>query len=284
VARPSSLVAVRPSTGEVLAVANGPEGGGENLAFVGRYPPGLTFKIVSAAAFLDAGLTPGTGVTCPRTVTVDGRTFRNAGGAALGRTTLRGAVAASCNTTFVQLAADLDSGAVADAAAAFGFDTSWQPGVRAFTGRVPAPRDAVERAAGAIGQGRVLASPLSMASVVAAVADGTWRTPVVLPDHATRAADRPRLPGGVLDDLRRMLRATVTDGTGRSLSDVPGRPVIGKTGTAEYGTGDPPATHAWVVAAQGDLAVAVIVEDGGSGRRVAAPVAARFLRRVEDGR
>ena len=282
VAQPSSLVAVRPSTGEVVAVANGPDGGAENLAFVGRYPPGSTFKIVSAAALLDAGLTPDTGVTCPRTATVGGRTFRNAERAALGRTTLRGAVAASCNTTFVQLATELDDGAVADTAAAFGFDARWQPGVRAFTGRVPPPRDVVEHAAGAIGQGRVLASPLTMASVVAAVADGTWRTPVVLPDHSTRAGDPPRLPAGVLDDLHRMLRAVVTDGTGRALTDVPGPPVIAKTGTADYGSGDPPASHAWVVAAQGDVAVAVVVEGGGSGSRVAAPLAARFLRRLAD--
>lgn len=278
--RPSSLVALRPSTGAVLAVANGPDGGGENLAFVGRYPPGSTFKVVTGAALLDAGRTPRTRVTCPRRATVGGRAFRNADHAAGGRTTLRGAMAASCNTAFVQLAGDLDDTALADAAAAFGFEAFWQPGIHAFTGHVPPPRDAAEQAADAIGQGRVLASPLAMASVVAAIADGTWHTPVVLPDHASTAEEVPRLPAEVLADLRGMLRAVVTDGTGRALADAPGGPVIAKTGTAEHGSADPPSSHAWVVAAQGDLAVAVVVEDGGSGGAVAAPVAARFLRRL----
>jgi cell division protein FtsI/penicillin-binding protein 2 len=68
----------------------------------------------------------------------------------------------------------------------------------------------------------------------------------------------------------------VTSGTGTALAAVPGE-VAGKTGTAEYGSGDPPPTHAWFIAFRGDLAIAVLVEKGRSGGSVAAPIAARFF-------
>jgi cell division protein FtsI/penicillin-binding protein 2 len=73
------------------------------------------------------------------------------------------------------------------------------------------------------------------------------------------------------------MRAVVTDGTGGALAGIPGGDVFGKTGTAEYGTEDPPETHAWFTGYQGDIAFAVLVENGSFGGTVAAPVAARFL-------
>ncbi|HSJ44693.1 MAG TPA: penicillin-binding transpeptidase domain-containing protein [Euzebyales bacterium] len=275
---PSALVALRASTGEVLAVANGPDGGSENRAFTGRYPPGSTFKVVSGAALLVGGMEPGTRVHCPRSATVGGRTFTNAGGFALGTTTLRGAFVRSCNTAFVQLADGLDDGAIMTTADVLGFGGTWYSGIDAYTGQVPAPEDDVERAATTIGQARVLVSPLVMASVAAAVQDGTWRPPTLLPDHAAPGDTPPALDPYVLPTMRRMMRGVVTDGTGRALASVPGPPVRAKTGTAEYGSADPPRTHAWVIAARADVAVAVLVEDGGGGAEVAAPVAARFFR------
>lgn len=278
IAGTSALVALRPSTGEVLAVANGPDGGASNLAFTGRYPPGSTFKVVSGAALRAGGMASDAEVTCPRVAHAGGRGFANAGGFALGPTTLRRAFARSCNTAFVRLAEDLDDGAVTTTADALGLGGSWDPGVAAYTGQVPVPQDDVERAAAVIGQGRVLASPLGMASVAAAVQDGTWRPPVLLPDHATPGDGPPALDPGVLRTVRSMMRSVVTNGTGGALSTVPGPPVRAKTGTAEHGATDPPRTHAWVVAARGDVAVAVVVEDGGAGGEVAAPIAARFFR------
>ena len=80
-----------------------------------------------------------------------------------------------------------------------------------------------------------------------------------------------------------MLRGVVTDGSGRGLLDVPGPPVIAKTGTAEFGTGDDLQTHAWMIAAQGDLAVCVFVDVGASGSGTAGPILEAFLRAARAG-
>jgi len=80
------------------------------------------------------------------------------------------------------------------------------------------------------------------------------------------------------EQLRALLETVVDEGSARFLSDVPGDPVGAKTGTAEYGSESPPRTHAWMIAIQGDLAVAVFVEDGESGSRTAGPLLEAFLR------
>ena len=90
------------------------------------------------------------------------------------------------------------------------------------------------------------------------------------------SARRCFLPGRTEDTLRSLMRRVVTSGTGTALAGVPGT-VIGKSGTAEFGSGSPPPTHAWFIAARGDLALAVLVERGRSGGSVAAPIAARFF-------
>ena len=277
---PSALVAIQPSTGEVLAVANGPSDGSINRAFMGQYPPGSTFKVVSTAALLADGLEADQPVDCPATATIGGRRFRNAEGSAIGRAPFDAAFAQSCNTTMVRLAPELPPGAVAGAAEAVGFGRQWSPGPEAYRGQVPPPDDIVERAAESIGQGRVLASPLLMATVAAAVADGTWRPPVLLPDHAQDGGGPIQMDRAAARALDRMMRQVVTEGTGEALRDVSGGPVHAKTGTAEYGQDSPPRTHAWIIAYQGDLALAVLIEDGGAGGAVAAPVAADFFDRL----
>src|SRR5918998_2882538 len=125
-----------------------------------------------------------------------------------------------------------------------------------------------------IGQDRILASPLSMAGVVATVADGRWRAPRLLAGDASRAGEP--LAAAERDTLRDLTRRVVTEGTGTALATVPGE-VHGKSGTAEYGGGDPPPTHAWFIAYRGDVAIAVLVENGRSGAPAAAPLAARFF-------
>ena len=125
-----------------------------------------------------------------------------------------------------------------------------------------------------IGQGRILASPLAMAGVVASVADGRWHQPRLLADDPEKAGDP--LPAAARRDAARPDARGRRLGTGTALADVPGEP-IGKSGTAEYGSGDPPPTHAWFIAERGGIAVAVLVEDRPSGGEFAAPIAARFL-------
>ena len=263
----SALVAVQPSTGDILAVANRPTDATYDRAIDGRYPPGSTFKVITTTALLRAGLKTSDTVNCPKTITVDGKLFKNFEGGAAGAVPFATDFAQSCNTAFVSLAPRLAPDALPRTARDFGLG-------RTSASQVPAGRDAVARAATMIGQDRIVASPLAMAGVAATVADGRW--------HAPRLVDSDRRrTGTALSDSERatlhtLMRSVVTSGTGTALAAVPGD-VAGKSGTAEYGGGDPPPTHAWFIAFRGDLAIAVLVENGRSGGSVAAPIAKRFF-------
>ncbi len=278
VAPASAIVAIQPSTGAVLAAASGPGGEGYSTATLGQYAPGSTFKVVTSLALLRAGLTSDSAVECTPTATVDGREFSNYSdypSGAIGDITLREAVANSCNTAFINQNAVADQASLAQAAASLGLGAEYQVGAPAFLGTVPAEADGTAHAASMIGQGEVLASPLAMATVAASVAAGhtvapTMVDPAATPPEGTLTADE----AAVLQDL---MRAVVEEGSGAFLGDVPGDPVGAKTGTAEYGTETPPRTHAWMIATQGDLAVAVFVEDGESGSRTAGPLLEAFL-------
>lgn len=283
--RPSALVAIRVSDGHVLAVANGPGTEGREVATQGRYAPGSTFKVVTTAALLAEGLGVTDPVACEGEAAVGGRRFTNAGDLALGAVPFTAAFAHSCNTTFVSLAAErLAPDVLPEAARWFGLGGDHTLGVGAFAGEVPTPHDEVDLAATAIGQGRVLASPLAMADVAATAARGGHLTPrlVLKPDPDDPAGAGPLPPEVDPEVLASLMRGVVTSGSGTALAGVPGPPVHGKTGTAEYGTDTPPRTHAWFIGYQGDLAFAVLVAEteDGSGGAVAAPVAAEFLSRL----
>lgn len=267
----AALVAVQPSSGDVLAVANRPIEAAYDRAVDGRYAPGSTFKVVSTAALLRAGVKTSDIVACPKTITVGGKQFKNFEGEAVGAVPFARDFAQSCNTAFVSLAKRLQPGALTRTARDFGLG-------RTGASEVPAGRDAVERAAGMIGQDRIVASPLAMAGVAATVADGRWRAPRLV--ATDKHASGPALDPGELSTLRALMRSVVTSGTGTALAPIPGE-VAGKTGTAEYGGGDPPPTHAWFIAFRGDLAIAVLVENGRSGGSVAAPIAARFYQALD---
>jgi cell division protein FtsI/penicillin-binding protein 2 len=266
----SALVAVQPSTGDILAVANRPTDAAYNRAIDGRYAPGSTFKVVSTAALLRDGLKTTDTVLCPKTLTVGGKVFKNFEGEAGGAVPFARDFAQSCNTAFVSLAKRLAPDALTTTARDFGLG-------RTGASQVPAGRDAVERAASMIGQDRIVASPLAMAGVAATVANGRWRAPRLVASDKRRSG--PALDPGELSTLRTLMRSVVTSGTGTALAVVPGE-VAGKTGTAEYGRGDPPPTHAWFIAFRGDLAMAVLVEKRRSGGSVAAPIAARLFQAV----
>jgi hypothetical protein len=271
--KPAALVALRPSTGEILAAANQP--GGFSRALLGRYPPGSTFKVITAAALLSAGLRPSDKVTCTKTATIGGRTFHNFEGEQFGALDFLTAFARSCNTAFATAATQkLKPAQLAAAARDFGFGLPITPGVPAARGSFPSPKDDAEFAAASFGQGRVLASPLNMAAVAAAVKDGAWRPPMLVTGGG-RPAAHP-LDATVTSGLRTMMTAVVTKGTAAGAGLPAG--TAGKTGTAEYGGGAKPPTHAWFIGYRGDLAFAVIVEGGGTGGAAAAPLAAAFLR------
>ncbi|HVM15600.1 MAG TPA: penicillin-binding transpeptidase domain-containing protein [Egibacteraceae bacterium] len=273
IGRPSALVAVDVPTGEVRAAVNSPVAGFDR-ALSGRYPPGSTFKVVTTAALLAGGLDPAATVQCPGRYTVGGRSFRNAGFSALGPISFREAFAESCNTAFVSQAEQLPEGVLETTARLFGFNVDYDVGVPVADARFPEPTDAVDHVAASIGQGRVEATPLHMASVAAAVARGQWVAPRILVDEPADPVVGEPLPAPVAAQMADLMRHAVAAGTGTE-AQVPGEPVAGKTGTAEFGAGS--ATHAWFIAYRGDLAIAVLVDGGGFGGAVAAPAAARFF-------
>ncbi|HTG84987.1 MAG TPA: penicillin-binding transpeptidase domain-containing protein [Gemmatimonadales bacterium] len=275
----SALVAIRPSTGAIVAAANGEGNRGQSLATVGRAAPGSTFKVVSALALLRAGLTPKSSVTCPLTVTVNGRKFSNYSDYPrnhLGTIPLRTALAQSCNTAFIGQRGKLDKSPLRDAAVSLGFGTDYDVGFPSFFGSVPSDPSATGSAAAMIGQGKVEASPMVMAAVVASVAEGETVVPHLI-DGAQATPNGKPLTHREARQLREMMRAVVTEGSGRVLSTLDGPTVLAKTGTAEYGASKPLKTHAWMLAAQGDLAVAVFVNDGKSGSSTAGPLLRTFL-------
>ena len=260
VVQPAAIVAIDAPTGEVRAVSARPLDQPFNRALDGQYPPGSSFKVVTAEALVAGGLRPETTVSCEPMATIGGKPFKNFEDESFGSIPFRAAFAHSCNTAFVTLADDkLSDADLVAAAGRFGFGADYDAGVDAVGGEFPDPNDAADRAAAAIGQGRVLASPLHMASVAAAVASGTWRAPRVTgpPSTVAPVALNPSTVA-VLADL---MREVVRTGTGTSAA-VAGQDVAGKTGTAEFGNADPPATHAWFIGFRGTLAFAVLVEGG----------------------
>ncbi|MET3175373.1 UNVERIFIED_ORG: cell division protein FtsI/penicillin-binding protein 2 [Arthrobacter sp. UYCu721] len=304
----SAIVALRPSTGAVLAAASGPGSNGYNTAMLGQYAPGSTFKIVDSLAMLRNGLTPDSKVECTPTLTVDGRTFKNAEGypeTSLGSVALRDAFAHSCNTAFIAARDTVTQAQLEAAAVATGVAVEAPSlGAAAFLGSVPGEAAGTEHAASMIGQGKVLLSPLAAAIMAGSVGKGSPVSPqlVLNPDAGAAPADTsggttadagappssvtPEAPSQASDQpitaaeaaaLSDMMRAVVTSGHAGFLSTVPGAPVGAKTGTAEFGKETPPKTHAWIVAVHGDLAVAVFVEDGGLGATTSGPLLKQFL-------
>ncbi len=270
------LVAVAPSTGDIVAVAqNGPADAVGAIALTGRYPPGSTFKMITAtAAVAGLHLTADSPENCPGVTVIGGRPVPNEGRFDLGTVPLRTAFAKSCNTTFAQLGAQLAPDALPAAALRLGIGADYGlPGLTTVTGSVPVANDLVQRAEDGFGQGQVIATPLGMALAAATVERGATVVPQLIHGRATQVITAATAPDpAALDQLRPMMRAVVTEGTARLL----GRrgEVYGKTGTAEYT--DDGRAHGWFVGYRGDLAFAVLIVDGGSSTPAVA-LADRFL-------
>jgi cell division protein FtsI/penicillin-binding protein 2 len=276
----AALVALRPSTGDIVAAANGPGSGGLNLATYGRMPPGSTFKTIDSLAFLRAGMTPSSTVPCTNELTVDGKRFTNDSdypAGAVGQVSLETAIANSCNTAVISQRAKVSDDDLSSAAASLGFGVDHDTGFPAYFGQVPPAASETEKAADMIGQGKVLASPMTMASVIGAIQTGRSTVPRLVAGSEVKPSGKA-LTAQEDAALKQIFRAVVTRGTGLGLADVPGKPVIAKTGTAEFDRDGKRLVHAWMIAAQGDLAVAVYVDEGVTGAQTAGPIVEGFLR------
>jgi len=258
-------VVIQPSTGGILAVA-------ENTAAVnagdqpltGLYPPGSTFKIVTASAAFDQGtLTPQQPVACPGTTTIEGRVISNENKFDLGTTPVSNAFAQSCNTTFSQVAAGLSATDLSTTAKQFGIGVDYViPSVTTNTGSITSDTDVLSRAEDGFGQGKDQVSVFGMALVAATAQHGSTPTPSLIAGQTTQSDTAPtQIPAGTVASLKVLMRAVVTDGTGKAVAGV-SPPVYGKTGTAQFGDGS--TSHGWFVGYQGDLAFAFLLVDAGS--------------------
>jgi cell division protein FtsI/penicillin-binding protein 2 len=272
-------VIVQPSTGHILAVAvnQAAATAGDN-PLTGLYPPGSTFKIVTASAALQAGtVQTTTPQPCPGTTTIAGRVIPNENQFNLGTVPLIRAFAASCNTTFSQLAVGLSPTALPDSARQMGIGVNYNiPHFTVNTGDILSDTDTLTRAEDGFGQGHDQVTPLGMALAPATVVHGSTPAPVLIPGQTTTANPRPvPLPTQTQTDLQSMMRAVVTDGNGtaKALATIT-PPVSGKTGTAQFGDGT--NSHGWFAGFQGDLSFAFLLVGAGSSEP-AVVVAGNFL-------
>ncbi|WP_318213217.1 penicillin-binding transpeptidase domain-containing protein [Streptomyces sp. SCL15-6] len=278
----SSVVAVKPSTGEVLAVANN-RADGFNAAFQGRVAPGSTMKIITAAMLIDNGVTSMDGpAPCPPDAVWQGQTFKNLTGMKPDMSaTLAGTFMRSCNTGFIKLIDEEpldDSSLTREAEERFGLGRDdWQTGIVSFDGAVPAV-SGPDRAAGAIGQGQVQMNPLNMASVTATAITGEFRQPYLVPPEldGRQLATAKGLPRSTASQLTQMMRLTATRGTAvKAMSGLDGD-IGAKTGSAEVD--GQTTSNSWFTGFRNDLAAAAMTEQGGHGGDAAGPIVADVLR------
>jgi penicillin-binding protein A len=320
--RKGAVVALNPTTGAILAMVTQPSfdpgplashDGRQataaeqalstndnnpliNRAAQGLYPPGSTFKVITSAAALSAGFTSQSQVDAPPSLLLANTSTRlpnfqgeSCGGN--GRTTLIDALTTSCNTAYAKLGITIPGkdDALRRQAEAFGFNAPLQGfPLPSSTSRFPAGLDDAQTELSAIGQANVLVSPLQMAMVAGAVANGgRMMKPYVVdktlaPDLTTLETTSPEemgrpIDGNVASQLTSMMQSVVTSGTGTAAQL--SVPVAGKTGSAENVPGRD--THAWFIgfapADNPQVAVAVIVENGGTGGTVAAPIARQVM-------
>ena len=273
----SSMVAIQPSTGKILAIAN--NAGFNDFALTAKVSPGSTMKVITSTALISKGiLSASSGVSCPLTYTVGGTTFHNDNGESEpAGTPFTTSFAQSCNNAFTQQWPHLTGGGLANAAKKyFGLNQDWNigiPGVSASYFHAPADVTGPELAQEAFGQGALTASPLGMASVAATVSAGAFHQPILVP--GTKQVTATPLPAGTDEQLKTMMRAVVTGGTAAGIGLGPN--VYAKTGTADIQGQEQP--NSWLIAFDPtqDIAVACLVLNSGYGASVAGPEVASFL-------
>jgi hypothetical protein len=274
----TSIVAIQPSTGKVLAIAN--NDGYNDFALTAAVAPGSTGKIISATALL-AGhvLTPDSDVSCPETYTVQGITYHNDHNEIEpASTSLTTDFARSCNNAFDQWWPDLGGGRLAATARKYyGLNEPWDLGLGQSATYYHTPPDASgsEVAMEAFGDGAISASPLAIASVSATIDTGVFKQPILVP--GARQITATPLPASTDAGLKQMMRAVVTTGTAAGLGFGPA--VYAKTGTADINGQEQP--NSWFTAfdPSRDVAVSCLVLNAGYGAQYAAPEAQAFLSR-----
>lgn len=265
-------------------LSNDPEQPMFNRAFQGLYPPGSIFKVVTGSAALDQGVhTVASQFNDTGELRVEGNIVRNFERQSFGLHVFPDAIVNSINTTMAQVGLDLGASLLKEYFSRWKLDTSWDLGLNLRAGQVGDPaRSRVALAWSAIGQDRVLLTPIHVAQIFTAFAgEGVVPEIVITPrDEGAEAPLYEVLTADTAEEMRGILARVVQEGTGTA-ARVEGIHLIGKTGTAE--TTD--ETHAWFGGiafdfAQRDLAFAVLVEGGGIGGRIAAPLVREFFTRL----
>ncbi|MEJ5928451.1 penicillin-binding transpeptidase domain-containing protein [Corynebacterium sp. H128] len=298
-----SVVAIRPKTGEILAMASTPsydpaliadpntaedtwaalqnqEGAPMlNHASQETLPPGSTFKVITTAAGLESGYTADSSVTGARQITLPNTntTLENYGGQSCGgsSTTLRQAFAKSCNTAFVEMGINVGDQALSKAAENFGVDDNYDLGVPMTQGTIGDLSDAAARGQSSIGQRDVSLSVLQNAVVAATVANGGKRMEPHLVSEilgsdlkSLKKTKAKELNEAVSPEIAKTLTELMR-GSEKMTSGYTGADIASKTGTAEHGEDSRNSNpHAWYIAfgpsQDADVAVAVVVKNGGN--------------------
>jgi len=250
-----------------------------NRALSGRYPPGSSLKVMTAAAALEEKVVKES-TTLPGPAEYRG--VRNFESGAFGTIDFASALKFSVNTVFAQVAMDLGARRLKRYADAFGFNTPPQMPLDAATSSFPLPVDEGDIMWGSIGQAQVLASPLEMATIAATIANrGKRMEPrILVRDDKTGERVVTRKTAAT---MTRLMETVVQGGTGTGAA-ISGAQVAGKTGTAEVDVAGERRNHAWFIAFAPSggprVAVSVVSEYGGVGGQVAAPLAGRILSAV----
>ncbi|MGW7542582.1 penicillin-binding transpeptidase domain-containing protein [Streptomyces sp. NPDC054770] len=278
--KPAGTVALDWRTGHILALAH--TGADGDIAIDGIKSPGSTMKIITSAALFDqAGMTPNSPAPCTDSLTANSQVFHNDPGVTANpASTVAQAFTVSCNTAFIKdgfhyLVHDGDASALHDEAVnVFGMG-SWSigGGVATTDPSIPPDVQGGDQAAQFIGQGKVTATPLFLASVAATVRGVGFQQPVILPGQHQDTAPRS-ISARTAGYLQSMMRTVATSGTAAPrLSGLAG--VGAKTGTAEEGD----HTNGWLTAYNSSIAVAALVEGGSSGVDSAGYVVRHLLTR-----
>ncbi|MBO1330637.1 penicillin-binding transpeptidase domain-containing protein [Streptomyces sp. VRA16 Mangrove soil] len=278
----ASLVVVRPSTGEILAVADSrPQG--PDTALEGRLAPGSTMKMITASLLLEKKLAaPDKPHPCPKNASYGGWKFHNVDDFDIVGGTFRSSFAASCNTAFITQAGRIADDALSrQARDVFGIGERWSVGVDAFPGAVPVEH-AASKAASLIGQGEVRMNPMTMASVVSTARTGQFHQPyLVAPsvDHRTLATARRTLDATAHAQLRDLLHTTATSGSASGAMAGLHGDIGAKTGSAEVIGQEKP--NGWFAAWHGDLAASAVMRGAGRGGESSGPLVAAVLKAAD---